>query len=53
MERSSVGWAPGSRSGYEDGPATCCIWPDLRKLLVWLAVGVLVALRTFRWERAA
>jgi ABC-2 type transport system permease protein len=26
---------------------------DLRKLLVWLVVGLLVAMRTFRWERAA
>jgi ABC-2 type transport system permease protein len=26
------------------------IWPDIRNLLAWLAVGLLVALRTFRWE---
>jgi hypothetical protein len=29
------------------------IWPDARKLLIWLVVGLLVSLRTFRWERAA
>jgi hypothetical protein len=34
-----------------DGPGA--VWPDARKLLAWLAVGLLVALRTFRWERAA
>jgi hypothetical protein len=28
-------------------------WPDPAKLLAWLAVGLLVSLRTFRWERAA
>jgi len=28
-------------------------WPDTAKLLAWLAVGLLVAMRTFRWERAA
>ena len=26
---------------------------DARKLLIWLVVGLLVSLRTFRWERAA
>jgi hypothetical protein len=25
----------------------------MRKLLAWLVVGLLVAVRTFRWERAA
>ena len=29
------------------------VWPDVRRLLAWLVVGLLVALRTFRWERAA
>jgi hypothetical protein len=27
--------------------------PGMRKLLAWLAVGLVVSLRTFRWERAA
>jgi ABC-type multidrug transport system ATPase subunit len=26
---------------------------DIRKLLAWLVVGLVVAMRTFRWERAA
>jgi ABC-2 type transport system permease protein len=34
---------------YGHGPAA--IWPDLRTLLAWLAAGLLVSLRTFRWER--
>jgi ABC-2 type transport system permease protein len=36
---------------FGHGPST--IWPDLRNLLAWLVVGLLVALRTFRWERTA
>ena len=29
------------------------IWPDTAKLLAWLVVGLLAAMRNFRWERAA
>ena len=29
------------------------VWHDVRDLLAWLVVGLLVALRTFRWERPA
>jgi ABC-2 type transport system permease protein len=36
---------------FGHGPAD--IWPDVRKLVAWLVVGLVVALRTFRWERAA
>jgi ABC-2 type transport system permease protein len=36
---------------YGHGPGA--IWPDIRTLLAWLAVGLLLAMRTFRWERAA
>ena len=36
---------------FDQGPGA--IWPDARKLLAWLALGLLVAMRTFRWERAA
>src|SRR5512132_1165847 len=43
----------GMRQALIFGHGPGAIWPDLRKLLVWLAVGLLVALRTFRWERAA
>jgi len=42
----------GMRQALIFGHGPGAIWPDLRNLLVWLAVGLLVALRTFRWERA-
>ena len=43
----------GMRQALVLGHGPAAIWPDLRNLLAWLAVGVLVSLRTFRWERAA
>ena len=43
----------GMRQALIFGHGPAAIWPDLWKLLAWLAVGLLVALRTFRWERAA
>jgi ABC-2 type transport system permease protein len=43
----------GMREALIFGRGPGAIWPDLRNLLLWLAVGLVVALRTFRWERAA
>jgi ABC transporter/ABC-2 type transporter len=43
----------GMRQALIFGHGPGAVWPDLRKLLAWLVVGLLVALRTFRWERAA
>ena len=43
----------GMRQALIFGHGPGAIWPDLRKLLAWLVVGLLVSLRTFRWERAA
>jgi ABC-2 type transport system permease protein len=43
----------GMRQALIFGHGPAAIWPDARKLLAWLAVGLLVSLRTFRWERAA
>ena len=43
----------GMRQALVFGHGPAAIWPDARKLLAWLAVGLLVSLRTFRWERAA
>lgn len=43
----------GMRQALIFGHGLGTIWPDIWKLLAWLAVGLLVALRTFRWERAA
>jgi ABC-2 type transport system permease protein len=43
----------GMRQALIFGHGPAAVWPDARKLLVWLAVGLLVSLRTFRWERAA
>ena len=43
----------GMRQALIFGHGPGAIWPDLRNLLAWLAVGLLVSLRTFRWERAA
>jgi ABC-2 type transport system permease protein len=43
----------GMRQALIFGHGPGVIWPDVRKLLAWLAVGLLVALRTFRWEHAA
>ena len=43
----------GMRQALIFGHGPGAIWPDVRKLLAWLAVGLLVSLRTFRWERAA
>ena len=42
----------GMRQALVLGHGPGAIWPDLRTLLAWLAVGLLVSLRTFRWERA-
>jgi ABC-2 type transport system permease protein len=42
----------GMRQALVLGNGPGAIWPDLRILLAWLAVGLLVSLRTFRWERA-
>ncbi len=43
----------GMRQALIFGHGPAAIWTDLWKLLAWLAVGLLVSLRTFRWERAA
>ena len=43
----------GMRQALIFGHGPGAIWPDLRNLLLWLAVGLVVALRTFRWERAS
>jgi ABC-2 type transport system permease protein len=43
----------GMRQALIFGHGPGAIWTDLRKLLAWLVVGLLVAMRTFRWERAA
>jgi ABC-2 type transport system permease protein len=43
----------GMRQALVLGHGPGAIWPDLRNLLAWLAVGLLISLRTFRWERAA
>ena len=43
----------GMRQALIFGHGPAAIWPDIWKLLAWLAVGLLVSLRTFRWERAA
>jgi ABC-2 type transport system permease protein len=43
----------GMRQALIFGHGLGAIWPDVWKLLAWLAVGLLVSLRTFRWERAA
>lgn len=43
----------GMRQALIFGHGPGATWPDVRKLLVWLIVGLAVALRTFRWERAA
>jgi ABC-2 type transport system permease protein len=43
----------GMRQALIFGHGPSAIWPDLRSLLLWLAVGLLVAVRTFRWERAS
>src|SRR5215203_1747387 len=43
----------GMRQALIFGHGPGAIWPDLRKLLAWLVVGLLVSLRTFRWERTA
>jgi ABC transporter len=43
----------GMRQALIFGQGPGAIWPDARKLMAWLAVGLLAALRTFRWERAA
>jgi ABC-2 type transport system permease protein len=42
----------GMRQALIFGHGPGAIWPDVRKLLAWLVVALLVALRTFRWERA-
>jgi ABC-2 type transport system permease protein len=43
----------GMRQALIFGHGPSAIWPDMRKLLAWLVVGLLVAMRTFRWERTA
>ena len=43
----------GMRQALIFGHGPGAIWSDLSKLLAWLVVGLLVSLRTFRWERAA
>jgi ABC-2 type transport system permease protein len=43
----------GMRQALIFGHGPGAIWSDLRNLLAWLVVGLLVAVRTFRWERAA
>jgi ABC-2 type transport system permease protein len=43
----------GMRQALIFGHGPGAIWTDMRKLLAWLVVGLLVAMRTFRWERAA
>jgi len=42
----------GMRQALIFGHGLGAVWPDIRNLLLWLAVGLLVAMRTFRWERA-
>jgi ABC-2 type transport system permease protein len=43
----------GMRQALIFGHGPGAVWHDVRDLLAWLAVGLLVALRTFRWERPA
>jgi ABC-2 type transport system permease protein len=43
----------GMRQALILGHGLGAVWPDVRNLLAWLAVGLVVALRTFRWEHAA
>jgi ABC-2 type transport system permease protein len=43
----------GMRQALIFGHGPGAVWTDMRKLLAWLVVGLLVAVRTFRWERAA
>jgi ABC-2 type transport system permease protein len=43
----------GMRQALIFGHGPGAVWSDTRKLLAWLVVGLLVAMRTFRWERAA
>ena len=43
----------GMRQALIFGHGLGAIWPDAWKLLAWLTIALLVALRTFRWERAA
>jgi ABC-2 type transport system permease protein len=43
----------GMRQALIFGHGLGAIWPDIWKLLAWLVVGLVVALRTFRWERTA
>jgi ABC-2 type transport system permease protein len=43
----------GMRQALIFGHGLGAIWPDVWKLLAWLAVGLFVSVRTFRWERAA
>jgi ABC-2 type transport system permease protein len=43
----------GMRQALIFGHGPGAVWSDLGKLLAWLAVGLVVSLRTFRWERAA
>ena len=43
----------GLRQALIFGHGLGAIWPDVWRLLAWLAVGLVVSLRTFRWERAA
>jgi ABC-2 type transport system permease protein len=43
----------GMRQALIFGHGIGAIWTDLGKLLAWLVVGLVVSLRTFRWERAA
>ncbi|HYN16450.1 MAG TPA: ABC transporter permease, partial [Actinomycetes bacterium] len=40
----------GMRQALIFGQGLGAIWPDIRNLLVWLTVSLLVAMRTFRWE---
>ena len=42
----------GMRAALILGYGLGAIWPDVRNLLLWLAFGLLVAVRTFRWEPA-
>jgi ABC-2 type transport system permease protein len=43
----------GMRQALILGHGPGAVWHDVRNLLAWLVVGLLVALRTFRWERPA